>query len=46
MDEARVSYEAIRTSNEFDEQLLDPLGRDMISEIRKLKKPAGKPHVD
>lgn len=46
MDEARVSYEAIRTSNEFDEQLLDPLGRDMISEIRKLKKPIRKPHVD
>ena len=39
MDEARVSYKAIRTSNEFDERLLDPLGRDMISEIRKLKKP-------
>jgi len=46
MDEARVSYEAIRTSNEFNEQLLDPLGRDMVSEIRKLKKPVGKPHVD
>ena len=39
MDESRVSYEAIRTSNEFDERLLDPLGRDMISEIRRLKKP-------
>lgn len=39
MDEPRVSYEAIRTSNEFDERLVDPLGRDMISEIRKLKKP-------
>lgn len=46
MDEARVSYEAIRTSNEFNEQLLDPLGRDMVSEIRKLKKPVGKFHVD
>lgn len=39
MDEPRVSYEAIRTSNEFDERLVDPLGRDMISEIRRLKKP-------
>ena len=42
MDESRVSYEAIRTSNEFDERLLDPLGRGMISEIRKLKRPKGK----
>ena len=39
MDEPRVSYEAIRTSNEFDERLVDPLGRDMIAAIRKLRKP-------
>jgi len=39
MDESRVSFEAIRTSNEFDERLLDPLGREMISQIRGLKKP-------
>jgi CheY-like chemotaxis protein len=39
MDECRVSYEAIRTSNEFDERLLDPLGRDLIPKIRRLKKP-------
>jgi len=39
MDEARVSFEAIRTSNDFDRRLVDPLGRELISEIRKLQKP-------
>ncbi|MFH1671840.1 MAG: hypothetical protein ABIF87_00195 [Pseudomonadota bacterium] len=36
LDEARVSYEAVRTSNDFDDKLVDPLGRELISEIRKL----------
>jgi hypothetical protein len=39
MDEARVSFAAIRTSNDFDERLVDPLGREMIPEIRKMPKP-------
>ena len=35
MDEARVSFEAVRTSNDFDDKLVDALGRELISEIRK-----------
>ena len=37
MDEARVSFKAIRTSNEVNDELLDPLGRDMLTRIRKGK---------
>jgi hypothetical protein len=40
MDEARVSFEAIRISNDFDERLVDYLGRELIPEIRKMPKPA------
>ena len=46
MDEARVSFEAIRTSNDFDRRLVDPLGRELISEIRKLQKPLEEVGVD
>lgn len=35
MDEARVSFKAIRTSNEVNDDLFDPLGREMLAEIRK-----------
>jgi len=38
MDEARVSFEAIRTSNEVNDELFDPLGKEMLSEIRKMQK--------
>jgi hypothetical protein len=41
MDEARVSYEAIRTSNDFDEKLVDPLGKELIADIRRMPKPGG-----
>jgi hypothetical protein len=41
MDEARVSFEAIRTSNDFDERLVDPLGRELIADIRRMPKPEG-----
>lgn len=40
MDEARVSFEAIRTSNDFDERRVDPLGRELIPDIRNMPKPA------
>ncbi|MEW6663807.1 MAG: hypothetical protein AB1512_01130 [Thermodesulfobacteriota bacterium] len=46
MDEARVSFEAVRTSNDFDQRLVDPLGREMIPEIRRLSKPVEKARVD
>ncbi|MDY6791743.1 MAG: hypothetical protein SWH54_10810 [Thermodesulfobacteriota bacterium] len=38
MDSARVSFKAIRTSNEVNDELFDPLGQQMLSEIRKGKK--------
>ncbi len=37
MDEARVSFKAIKTSNEVNNELFDPLGRDMLKQIRKGK---------
>jgi len=46
MDEARVSFEAIRTSNDFDEKLVDPLGRELIAHIRRMPKPAESSGVD
>lgn len=36
MDEARVSFEAIRTSNEVEDELFYPLGREMLEKIRKM----------
>ncbi len=38
MDEARVSFEAIRTSNKVNDNLFDPLGREMLKQIRKMPK--------
>ncbi len=38
MDEARVSYKAIRTSNEVNDTLFDPIGRELLPEIRKMKR--------
>jgi len=38
MDEARVSFEAIRISNDVNDDLFDPLGREMLPEIRKMQK--------
>ena len=38
MDEARVSFEAIRTSNEVNDELFDSLGRELLPEIRKMQK--------
>lgn len=35
MDEARVSFKAIRTSNEVNDELFDPLGIEMLREIRR-----------
>lgn len=35
MDSARVSFKAIRTSNEVNDELFDSLGQQMLSEIRK-----------
>ena len=39
MDEARISFEAIKTSNSFDEKLFDPVGQKLIPEIKKMPKP-------
>jgi len=36
MDEARVSFEAIRTSNEVKDDLFDPIVHEMLVEIRKM----------
>jgi hypothetical protein len=41
MDEARVSFEAIRTSNDVNDELFDPLGRELLPEIRSMHKPRG-----
>lgn len=38
MDEARVSFEAIRISNEVNDDLFEPLGREMLPDIRKMTK--------
>ena len=38
MDEARVSFEAIRTSNEVNDELFDPLGKELLPEIRRMQK--------
>ena len=38
MDNARVSFEAIRTSNEVDDDLFDPIGQEMIAKIRNARK--------
>ena len=45
MDEARVSFEAVRTSNEFDDKLVHPLGRELIADIRRMPKPTVPPDV-
>ncbi len=39
MDEARVSFEAIRTSNEVNDELFNPLGKELLPEIRRMQKP-------
>jgi len=38
MDEARVSFKAIRTSNEVNDTLFDPIGQELLPKIRKMKK--------
>ena len=38
MDEARVSFEAIRTSNEVNDELFDPIGLEMLGDIREMSK--------
>lgn len=39
MDEARISFEAIRTTNDWDEKRVDPVGRELIPKIRNMAKP-------
>jgi hypothetical protein len=34
MDEARVSWEAIRTTNDVNEDLLNPIAREMLENIK------------
>lgn len=38
MDEARVSFEAIRISNDVNDDLFDPIGQEMLADIRKMEK--------
>ena len=38
-DEARVSFEAIRTSNEVNDERFDPMGKELLPSIRKMQKP-------
>lgn len=38
MDETRVSFEAIRTSNEVNDDLFDSIGKEMLAEIRRMPK--------
>jgi len=38
MDEARVSFKAIRTSNEVNDELFDSLGQELLEKIRKMPK--------
>jgi hypothetical protein len=38
MDEARVSFKAIRTSNEVNDELFDPIGQELLEDIRRMKK--------
>lgn len=38
MDEARVSYKAIRTSNEVNDEFFDSIGKELLPKIRKMKK--------
>jgi hypothetical protein len=38
MDEARVSFEAIRISNEVNDALIDPIGQELLPKIRKMDK--------
>lgn len=39
MDESRISFEAIRTTNDWDEKRIDALGKELIPEIHKMDKP-------
>lgn len=41
MDESRISFEAIRTTNDWDEKRIGPLGREIIPQIRNMAKPGG-----
>jgi len=41
MDEARISFEAIKVSNEWDERFIDPFGRKLVMEIKRRPKPTG-----
>lgn len=38
MDEARVSFEAIRTRNDVNDDLFDPIGQELLTEIRGMPK--------
>jgi hypothetical protein len=38
MDEARVSFKAIRTSNEVNDDLFDSITQEMLADIRKMPK--------
>lgn len=46
MDEARVSFEAIRTSNDVNDDLFEPVGQEMLPEIRKMLKSRGGDNKD
>ncbi len=39
MDESRVSFKAIRTSNDVNDNLFSPTGKEMLADIRKMPNP-------
>ncbi len=42
MDEERVSFKAIRTTDDFNEDLFDPLGKEMLPEIKRMSRDEGR----
>lgn len=46
MDEARVSFEAIRTSNDVNDNLFSPTGKEMLVDIRKMTKPKKRNEIE
>jgi hypothetical protein len=39
MDEAKISFEAIRTTNDWEEKRIDSIGRSLLPKILKMTKP-------
>jgi len=46
MDEARVSFEALRTSNDVNDNLISLTGKEMLADIRKMHKPKERNEIE